>query len=233
MHSLLSVLTTVKFETAPSLSLSPAALLVPALLFAATFLERGLALPGLGPSCVDATLFLPFNDGSAVSVTAATTWFVVEPLAFAGENDGVATVFESAGWAAETVFENHAVVNFEDMSVLPYLFTVDETIDALPLLDFGSSVCRSLLQGRSCSIGRMSVAPLWVVFSIVSSVRAIRMLAALAFPFLLSVSLGRVLCCGAGGILPAIFWNRESACLQVPFVAGSWFIRTCCTCLER
>ena len=111
---LLSVLTTVKFETAPSLSLSPAALLVPALLFAATFLERGLALPGLGPSCVDATLFLPFDDGPAVSVTADTTWFVVEPLAFAGENDGVATVFESAGWAAETVFENHAVVNSED-----------------------------------------------------------------------------------------------------------------------
>ena len=51
---LLSVLTMVKFETAPSLSLSPAALLVPALMFAATFLERGLALPGLGPSCVDA-----------------------------------------------------------------------------------------------------------------------------------------------------------------------------------
>ena len=84
-----------------------------------------------------------------------------------------ATVFESAGWAAETVFENHAVVNFEDMSVLPYLFTDDETIDALPLLAFGSSVCRSLLQGRSCSIGRMSVAPFRVVFSIVqSSVRA-------------------------------------------------------------
>ena len=69
------------------------------------------------------------------------------------------------------------------MSVLPYLFTDDETIDALPLLDFGSSVCRSLLQGRSCSIGRMSVAPLRVVFSIVSSFRAIQMLAALAFPF--------------------------------------------------
>ena len=202
---LLSVLTMVKFETAPSLSLSPAALLVPALLFAATFLERGL---GLGPSCVDATLFLPIEDGPAVSVTADTTWFVVEPLAFAGENDGVATVFESAGWAAETVFENHAVVNFEDMYVLPYLFTDDEIIDALPLLDFGSSVCRSLLQGCSCSIGRMSVAPLRVVFSIVSSVRAIQMLAAFAFTFLLSVSLGRVLCCDAGGMLPAIFWNR-------------------------
>ena len=179
---LLSVLTTVKFETAPSLSLSPAALLVPALLFAATFLERGLALPGLGPSCVDATPFLPFDDGLAVSVTAATTWFVVEPLAFAGENDGMATVFES-GWAAETVFEDHAVVKTEDMSVLPDLFTDGEIIDALPLHDFGSSVCRSLLPGRSCSIGRMSVAPLWVVFSIVSSVRAIQMLAALAFPF--------------------------------------------------
>ena len=133
---------------------------------------------GLGPSCVDATLFLPIEDGPAVSVTAATTWFVVGPLAFAGENDGVATVFEAAGWAAETEFENHAVVNSEDMSVLPYLFTDDEIIDALPLLDFGSSVCLSLLQGRSCSIGRMSVAPLRVVFS-----RAIQMLAALAFPF--------------------------------------------------
>ena len=81
---LLSVLTMVKFETAPSLSLSPAALLVPALMFAATFLERGLALPGLGPSCVDATLFLPIEDGPAVSMTAETTWFVVGPLASAG-----------------------------------------------------------------------------------------------------------------------------------------------------
>ena len=180
---LLSVLTMVKFETAPSLSLSPAALLVLALMFAATFLDRGLALPGLGPSCVDATLFLPIEDGPAVSITADTTWFVVGPLASAGENDGVATVFQSTGWAAETVFENHAVLNSEDMSVLPYLFTDDEIVDALPLLDFGSSVCRSLLKGRSCSIGRMSVVPLRVVFSIVSSVRAIQMLAALAFPF--------------------------------------------------
>ena len=180
---LLSVLTMVKFETAPSLSLSPAALLVPGLMFAGTFLERGLALPGLGPSCVDATLFLPIEDGPAVFMTADTTWFVFRPLASAGENDGVATVFELAGWAAETVFENHAVVNSEGMSVLPYLFIDDEIIDALPLLDFGSSVCRSLLEGRSCSLGRMSVAPFWVVFSIVSSVRAIQMLAALAFPF--------------------------------------------------
>ena len=179
----MSVWTLVGFVTAPSLSLPFAALLVPALMFAATFLERGLALPGLGPSCVNATLFLPIEDGPAVSLTAVTTWFVVGPLASAGENDGVATVCESSGWVAETVFENRAVVNSEDMSVLPYLFTDDEIIDALPLLDFGSSVCRSLLQGRSCSIGRMSVAPLWVVFSIVSSVRAIQMLAALAFPF--------------------------------------------------
>ena len=43
---------------------------------------------------------------------------MVGPLPSAGENDGVATVFESAGWAAETEFENHAVVNSEDMSVL-------------------------------------------------------------------------------------------------------------------
>ena len=152
-------------------------------MFAATFLERGLALPGLGPSCVDATLFLPIKDGPAVFMTADTTWFVVGPLASAGENDGVATVFEFAGWAAEILFENHAVVNSEDMSVLPYLFIDDEIIDALPLLDFGSSVCWFLLEGRSCSLGRMSVAPFCVVFSIVSSVRAIQMLAALAFPF--------------------------------------------------
>ena len=81
------------------------------------------------------------------------------------------------------MFENHAVVNSEDMSVLPYLFIDDEIIDALPLLDFGSSVCWPLLDGRSCSLGRMSVAPFWVVFSFVSSVRAIQMLAALAFSF--------------------------------------------------
>ena len=67
---LLSVLTMVKFETARSLLLSLAALLVLALMFAATFLERALALPGLGPSCVDATLFLPFEDGLAVFMTA-------------------------------------------------------------------------------------------------------------------------------------------------------------------
>ena len=52
----------------------------------------------------------------------------------------MATVFEFAGWAAETLFENHAVVNSEDMSVLPYLSFDDETIDALLVLDFGSSV---------------------------------------------------------------------------------------------
>ena len=76
----------VKFETAPSLSLSSAALLVPALMIAAIFLERGLALLGLGPSCVDATLFLPTKVGPAVFMTAETTWFVVGPLASAGEH---------------------------------------------------------------------------------------------------------------------------------------------------
>ena len=83
---LLSVLTTVKFETASSLSQSSAALLVPALMFAATLVERGLAQPGLGPSWSDATLFLPiegFEDGTAVFMAAETTWFVVGPLAFA------------------------------------------------------------------------------------------------------------------------------------------------------
>ena len=104
--ALLSISMMVKFETAPSLSLSPAALLVPALMFAAPFLERGLVLPGLGPSCVDAMLFLPFEDGPAVFMTADTTWFVVGPLASAGENDGVATVFDFAGWAAEMLTEN-------------------------------------------------------------------------------------------------------------------------------
>ena len=229
----MSVWTLVSFVTAPSLSLSSAALLVPALMFAATFLERGLALPGLGPSCVNATLFLPIEDGPAVSVTAATTWFVVEPLAFAGENDGMATVFESAGWAAETVFENHAVVNSEDMSVLPYLFTDDEIIDALPLLDFGSSVFRSLLQGRSCSIGRMSVAPLRVVFSIVSSVRAIQMLAALAFPFCFQFLLAAS--CAA---MLVVFCLRFSGIERVPafkfpLLLDPGLLRTCCTCLER
>ena len=113
----------VKFETAPlTVVVACCDLLVPALMFAATFLERGLALPGLGPSCVDATLFLPIEDGPAVFMTADTTWFVVGPLASAGENDGVATVFEFAGGAAEMFSENHAVVNSEDMSVLPYLF---------------------------------------------------------------------------------------------------------------
>ena len=119
---LLSVLTMVKFETAPSLSLSLAALLVLALMFAAIFLERGLALPGLGPFCLDATLFLPTKDEPAVFMTAETTWFVVGPLASAGENDGVATVSEFAGWAAEMFSGNHAVVNSEDMSVLTNIF---------------------------------------------------------------------------------------------------------------
>ena len=50
----MSVWTQVSFVTAPSLSLPFAALMVPALMFAATFLERGLALPGLGPSRVTA-----------------------------------------------------------------------------------------------------------------------------------------------------------------------------------
>ena len=84
--SLLSVLTTVKFETESSLSLSFAALLVLALMFAA-MLERGLAQSGLGPSLSDATLFLPiesFEDGTAVFMAAETTWFVVGPLASAG-----------------------------------------------------------------------------------------------------------------------------------------------------
>ena len=202
-------------------------------MIAATFLERGLALPGLGPSCVDATLFLPIEDGPAVFMTAETMWFVVGPLASAGENDGVATVFEFAGWAAEMLSENHAVVNSEDMSVLPYLFIDDEIIDALPLHDFGSSVCWFLLEGRSCSLGRMSVAPLWVVFSIVSSVRAIQMLAAFAFPFCFQFLLAAF--CAAMLVVSCLlfFWNRESACLQVPFVAGSWFLRACCACLER
>ena len=198
---LLSVLTTVKFETAPSLSLSLAALLVPVLLFAATFLERGLALPGLGPSGVDATLFLPFDDGFAVSVTAATTWFVVEPLAFAGENDGMATVFES-GWAAETVFENHAVVKSEDMSVLPLQ----------PRQDVG----RPFLGCFQHCLQRSSDPD-----------------AALAFPFCFQFPLAAS--CAA---MLVVFCLRFSGiervvCLQVPFVAGSWVIRTCCTCLER
>ena len=178
---LLSVLTMVKFETAPSLSLSSAALLVPALMIATIVLGRGLALPGLGPSCVDATLFLPTKDGPAVFMTAETTWFVVGPLVSAGENDGLATVSEFACWAAEMFSGNHAVVKTEYMSVLTYLFIDDEITDALPLHDFGSSVCRFLHEGHYCSLGRMSVAPLWVVFSIVSSVGA-----PLCFQFLLA-----------------------------------------------
>ena len=107
-------------------------------MIAAIVLERGLALPGLGPSCVDATLFLPTKDGPAVFMTAeTTTWFVVGPLASAGENDGLATVSEFGGWAAEMFSGNHAVVNTGDMSVLTYLFIDDEITDALPLYDFG------------------------------------------------------------------------------------------------
>ena len=64
-----------------------------------------------------------------------TTWFVVGPLAFAGENDGLAAESEFAGWAAEMFSGNHAVEKTGDMSEL-----------ALPM-------------SRMCS-----VAPLWVVF---------------------------------------------------------------------
>ena len=53
-------------------------------MIAAIVLERGLALPGLGPSCVDAMLFLPTEDGPAVFMTAETMWFVVGFLASAG-----------------------------------------------------------------------------------------------------------------------------------------------------
>ena len=176
-----------KFETASSLSLSSAALLVPALMFAAIVLERGLAQPGLGPSWSDATLFLPiesFEDGPAVFMTAETTWFVVGPLASAGENDGLAAVSEFAGWAAEMFSGNHAVVKTEDVSDLAYATIDDETTDAWPFDDHGSCVCWFPHEGHCCSRSRTwSVAPLWVVFSIFSSVRAIQMLAAFAFPF--------------------------------------------------
>ena len=97
----------------------------------------------------------------------------------------MATVFEFAGWAAETEFENHAVVNSEDMSVVPCLFIDDEIIDALPLARFRQqrflvSSRRSFLQPRQ-DVGR-------TFFGLFSALSA---------------------------------WNRESACLQAPFVAGS------------
>ena len=67
-------------------------------------------------------------------------------------------VWPPAGWAAETEFENHAVVNSEDMSVLPYLYTDDEIIDAMPVARFRQrrlsvSSPRSFLQHRQ-DVGR-------------------------------------------------------------------------------
>ena len=91
------------------LALMFAALLVLALMFAVIMLERGLAQPGLGPSWSDATLFLSiesFEDGPAVFMAAETMWFVVGPLASAGEKDGFAAESEFAGWAAEMFSES-------------------------------------------------------------------------------------------------------------------------------
>ena len=85
---LLSVLTTVKFETASSLSQSFAALLVPALMFAAIMLERGL-LPSLGSARPGGTR--RYFCRSRVSRTG-----LVGPLASGGENDGFAAESEFA-----------------------------------------------------------------------------------------------------------------------------------------
>ena len=231
---LLSVLTAVKIETASSLSLSFAALLVPALMIAAIVSERGLALPGLGPSCVDATLLLPTEDGPAVFMTAETTWFVVGPLASAGEDDGLATESEFACWAAEMFSRNHAVEKTRDMSVLAYIFIDDEITDVWPLHDFGSSVCWFLHEGHYCSLSRTSVAPFWVVFSIVSSVRAIQMLAAFAFPFCFLYLLATILAAMLTEPFCLLFSGFERVrVFKFPLFLDPGFFRTCCACSER
>ena len=65
-------------------------------MFAATVSERGLAQPGLGPYRSDAMLTVPIESfvekGTVVFMATETTWFVVGPLAFAGEIDGMAAV---------------------------------------------------------------------------------------------------------------------------------------------
>ena len=116
-----------------------------------------------------------FEEGTVVFVTTETTWFVVGPLAFAGENDCVAAESEIAGWAAEMFSGNHAVEKTGDMSDLAYATTDSETTDGWPFDDHGSCVCWFLHEGCCCSRSR--------VRSVVSSVRAFQMLAAYAFPF--------------------------------------------------
>ena len=134
---------------------------------------------------------------------------MVGPLAFAGENDGMAAESEFAGWAAEIFSGNHAIEKTRDMSDLAYATIDDETTDAWPFDDHGSCVCWFLHEGHCCSRSRVwSVAPLWDVFSIFSSVRAIQMLAAFAFSFLFSVSLGRDACCDADGIILPSAYGR-------------------------
>ena len=159
---------------------------------------------------MDATLFLPIQDGPAVFMTADTTWFVVGPLASAGEDDGVATVFEFAGWAAEILFENHAVVSSEDMSVLPYLFIDDEIIDALPLLDF--------LQPRQ-DVGRPFLGCFQHCQQRSSDPDACRS----CFPLLLAVSFGRVLCCDAAGILLAFSGIERVRAFKFPLLLDPGF----------
>ena len=116
---------------------------------------------------------------------------------------------------------------------LAYATFDDETTDEWLVDDHGRCVCWFLLEGRSCSRGRMSVAPLWDVFSIVSSVRAIQMLAAFAFHFCFQFLLAAFCAVMLMGSFCLLRTGFESACLQAPFVSGSWFLRTCCTCLER
>ena len=199
-------------------------------MIAAIVLERGLAQPGLGPSCVDATLFLPTEDGPAVFMTAETMWFVVGPLPSAGENDGLAAESEFAGWAAEMFSGDHAVEKTGDMSDLACTIIDDETT-RLRQQRLLVSPWRTLLQPQQV-VG----CPFWVVFSIVSCVRAIQMLAAFAFPFCFQYLLAAMLAAMLMESFCLLLFSgieRVRVFLQAPFVSGSWSLRTCCTCLER
>ena len=166
----LSDLTMVKFETAPSLSkwrtsaILSAAMLVLALMFAATKSERGLAQPGLGPCRSDAMLSVPigsFEEGTVVFTANETMWFVVGPQAFAGENDGMAAESEIAGWAAEMSSGNHAVEKTGDMSDLALLtmrpqMSGRSTITAAAFVGFFMKDTAATGCGRLLSCGMFS-----------------------------------------------------------------------------
>ena len=90
---------------------------------------------------------------------------------------------EFAGWAAEMLTENHAVVNSEDMSVLPCLFIDGEITDRCRCTIPAAAFVGFFLKVIPAASAGCRSPPFWVVFSIVSSVRAIQMLAAFAFTF--------------------------------------------------